>query len=538
MAGRPATAQAPDAEEMAISQLRKAATFRSSGLHHALLLALRDLRDPAMKPFFQSLVQADHWTIQLDAILGLAELGGENHVDAFLLGRLREERDRADAVRIALEMGMLDRDQIEKILAWDDLPSLARVVLLAELRRLGGTPDPALLQRLVTNPDPAIAGLAACIAAQCAAPAAAPAGEASPDASKAAPDSKGAAPLEQFAQTLRQLQPADRDGVIEEIANAARRYDLPVAIDLLSFRVTGEDEDPGPQESVVGMALALEPKRGLALWKKMLGRSPSYADRVRDGLILLLSAKRLPPEAFDAIVQEKPAEKAGGKAGAKTEANTATNPDGKTDGAAAVKPSDDPLLKAMVAAGKAVATGRDTAAALAHLYDVGNRRCCRWVLAAAEDLDAAGASSVYEHVIAQVDDPKQRTPDRRNDAIDAAARLIERDPDALKRLLAAAEDDGPTQEAILLGLANTRSPDAGDAAATVRRIGAGRNDSLALLIMARHRAELAPDDLRLLGLIAGGGGGVDETLRAQAAWLYLKRSGKLESALAKVVGSS
>lgn len=516
--GSTAWAQEPvDLEAGAIRQLRKATVYRANGLHHSLLLALRDLRDPTMKPLFQSLVQADHWSIQLDAILGLAELSDEGRVDPWLLAKLRSDRDRADGVRVALELGLLQRPEIEKILAWDDLASVARVVLLAEYRRLGGTPDHAMLTRLATNPDPPVAGLAACLLAE-GPPPPSSGGAAGSDTAPAAAPAPTSAPadpaaLAAFAKTLDALSAEDRDAAIEEVANAARRYQLTSAIDLLAPRVDGSNDSPGPQESVVGLALALDAKRGLTLWKTGLGKEPSQSKRVRYGLILLLNATRVPADSFDSLLPPK------GKA-------------------ASASASSDPLLAAMVAAGKAMASGREPAKALTALYDMGHRRCCRWVLTAADELDTAGARSVYLHVIDRLDVPKERTADALVDAIEASARLIERDPEALRERLLGAADDGPKQEAMLLGLANSRSPAAATAAESATRLGAGRADTLALVVLARHRDSLSPDELRQLGLVAGGGGQIDESLRAQAAWLYLRHLGKLEQSLPKIVGGT
>lgn len=507
--GSAARAQEPvDLEAGAIRQLRKATVYRANGLHHSLLLALRDLRDPTMQPLFQSLVQADHWSIQLDAILGLAELSAEGRVDPWLLAKLRSDRDRADGVRVALELGLLQRPDIEKILGWDDLASVARVVLLAEYRRLGGTPDPSMLARLAANPDPPVAGLAACLLAE---GSPTPSGTAGSEAAPATPPDRTA--LDAFAKMLDTLSPEDRDAAIEEVANAARRYQLPSAIALLAPRVDGSNDSPGPQESVVGLALALDAKRGLVLWKTGLGKEPSQSKRVRYGLILLLNATRVPADSFDALLPPK------GKG-------------------ASAESARDPLLAAMVAAGKALASGREPAKALTALYDMGHRRCCRWVLGAADELDTEGAKTIYLHVIDRLDIPKERTADALVDAIEASARLIERDPEALRARLLSTQDDGPKQEAMLLGLANSRSPAAATAAESTTRLGAGRADTLALVVLARHRDTLTADELRQLGLVAGGGGQIDESLRAQAAWLYLRHLGKLEQSLPKIVGGT
>ena len=61
-----------------------------------------------------------------------------------------------------------------------------------------------------------------------------------------------------------------------------------------------------------------------------------------------------------------------------------------------------------------------------------------------------------------------------------------------------------------------------------------RCDSLALLAIARTDESLSREELDQLGVAAGGGGRLDPALQVQAAWLFLRRSGRLDQALAGV----
>ena len=71
-------------------------------------------------------------------------------------------------------------------------------------------------------------------------------------------------------------------------------------------------------------------------------------------------------------------------------------------------------------------------------------------------------------------------------------------------------------------------------ATKLRRIGVSRADVLALLLMARSSTPLEKKDQEYLGIIAAGGGHVSPALETQAAWLYLKRMGLADKALAAV----
>ncbi len=115
----------------------------------------------------------------------------------------------------------------------------------------------------------------------------------------------------------------------------------------------------------------------------------------------------------------------------------------------------------------------------------------------------------------------------------ATSRLFEIDPETVTQLLAQVPDDSLTQQAMLLGLLESRSAAAGDAARGVKRIGFSQADSVALILIAKHAQPPSPEELQQLGVIASGGGRVSEGLRAQAAWLYLKHTSKIEQALAE-----
>jgi len=477
-----AAAQSVDPVDAAIRHLQKATTFRQDGLHHAILRSLRDLRDPTLQPLFQRLVQADHWTIQMDAILGLAELsapaGEPGTIDPWLIGQLRREQDRTDAARLVVELRMAGPEQIRTMLKWDHLSSVAQLVLLADLNRQGETPPREALERLADHSDPPIAGFAACLLAL------------QGDATR----------LEAFRATLNALPRRDRDHAIDEIATAGTLHRVPPVIDLLESHVA--DPQCTVREAIVAAALALEPERGARLWPALVaGPNVTQGTRVRAGLLLLAAAPTVPPQAFDAL----------------------RDPTG----------SDDGLLDAMGKAGRAVAGSGDRIAALIALYDTGHRRCRHWILRTLSQLDSTTIRAVALHIINGLDERSERTPDRATEAAEAVRILMEVDPEAVIELVGASQ--GAKLEAILIGLANSRSPRAAEAAARVPRIGAGRTDSLALVVIARGAERLERADLRQLGLIAAGGGRVDPTLQAQAAWLYLRHAGRLEHALPRIM---
>ena len=117
--------------------------------------------------------------------------------------------------------------------------------------------------------------------------------------------------------------------------------------------------------------------------------------------------------------------------------------------------------------------------------------------------------------------------------IEGFRHLLCLNPQATIDKLVDVDDDSLTQEAILLGLFDSRAPSAGEAARLVKRIGYGRADSMALILIAKHADHLSKSELQDLGVMASGGR-VSAVLQAQAGWLYLKHAGQLEQTLAVI----
>lgn len=477
-----AAAQSVDPFEASIRHLRKVTADQDGGSSHAMLLALRDLRDPAMQPFFKALVQSGSWPVQMDAILGLAELSDNGRVDTWLVSKLRSESDRSDAVRVALDMGRLGQEEIERILQWEDLQASARIVLLAEQRRLGLEADMAALEKLAQNPNVGVRCMAAGVLA----------------------DMGRRDALERCRAELADMPPRERDELLEQLGTAAIAYQVRSIIDLGDAYVGAPETSQGATQALVIASLTLDPPRGVALWKKALGPEPRRGDLVRWSLILLGASTTVSPDAFNAI------------------------------------PADDDMLRRIADAGKAVAGDGDPVQALCNLYDLHHGRCTALVLQLAPTLGTDAARRVLLYVINDFSKANLNVPTRSRvaDVVDAVRRLMAVDADAAVERLLAAEDDSLLQEAILMGMCASGSEKATEAAGSLRRVGAALPDSLALILYARHADRLPGHDLRQLGIIASGGGQVDETLQAQAAWLYLKHSGRLDQALARIVSSS
>jgi hypothetical protein len=472
--------------DAAVRQLRGAVTSQRDGTHLLRLLALRQLRDPALRPLLAPLTRSAEWQMQVHAVLGLAEMEAEPRLDPLLTAQLGELAQEA-VVANAIDLELLDAVTMRALLARDELHPMPRLMLIGEMMLAGEAPPADLLPRIAESLDARQAGLALLLLAQ-----------------------RGdAGALSELRERIASLLEAERTPHVLWLLEAARQYRATAALPwVVALMDDGRTPDDVRYWSIY-TAVVLDPPTGLARVRVALGDAAAYRDRVRFGLLLLSTEPPLPESAFDLI---------GG---------------------------DEDLIRRMAAAGRARAQGAGAAPAIEALIDTGHRGSAEWAMRTLRELDPADAAAICAHVIVDVE-PSLRTPPAQTDdrpdraervarAIDATARLAEIDPERAAQLLEKAPDDGAMQEAILLGLFETPSPAAGRAAEKVRRIGSGRADTLALLLVARHAARLEADDLDRLGRAAAGGGRVSEGLQAQAAWLYLRHAGRTDAALTAIL---
>jgi len=462
--------------EAATRQLRRVVEAQRDGSHLRLIMSLRQMQDTTLQPLFHQLAQHPEWQVQVHAILGLAEISPDRTIDPWLVTRA-DPLAQEQVVLNALDLDLLSPQTAEKLREWSDLPAMARVVLQGEQVIAGQPPDEDALRKLAGGSQYQVSGLAACLLAQIG----------------------DQAPFSRYRQRLADLPSRERRSRTLWLFEVVRQYGITALEDWVQEVIDEPDADDQVVYWGVFTLLKLHPQRGLASLSRVLGETPTHRDLVRYGLALLRCAEELPPEAFDRL-------------------------DGENE-----------LLRRMATAGRALATGADPTPALTALIELGHMRSIDWVMAALPDLRTADAVSVYLFILTNLERNGPARGDEVSLAVRAAGGLFKRDPQTLVAKLGAVEDDSMTQQAILLGMFDTDSAEAGRAAQTVRRIGSGRADSLALLLLARHAESINEEDLQQLANIASGGGQVSDVLQVQATWLYLKHADRLDEALAEVL---
>jgi hypothetical protein len=458
-----------------VRHLRRTVNPQRDGSHLARLFALRQLRDPTVQPLLYKITQHREWQVQVHAILGLAELDERHLVDPWLVTQVNEQAQEA-VIANAIDLELIGAPQMRELLGWDGLQPMSRVLLLAELMHGGETVDRETVTRLAGSANFRVSGLASLLQAQL--------GDTSA--------------FSAYVDRLEALPKRERERHLLWLLEAVRQYETTAVTDWMRELARQPDVDPEVAYWAIYSVLLLDAEAGLPLWRRALGGSPSYRDQVRYGMLLLAGARHAPPDAFDEL-----------------------------------RP-DNELLRRMIDAGRALASGSDPAASLCALVDLGHPKSATWVMTAVTELPDEQAARVYAHLIDSLESDQIGRAERISRAIVATTRLAEIDPAAVLERLRTADDDGVTQEVLLLGLFDSPSPEACAVAGELRRIGAGRADTLALLLIARREEGLGREDLGKLSRVVAGGGRVSDGLQVQAAWLYLKQTESIDRALTLV----
>jgi len=80
-------------------------------------------------------------------------------------------------------------------------------------------------------------------------------------------------------------------------------------------------------------------------------------------------------------------------------------------------------------------------------------------------------------------------------------------------------------------LAAAGTPDAAAVAATAQGKTSRLGEAFITVVKARTGEQVTPEELQILGNIAGGAVSIDPAVRVQAAWLYLRHADRLDAAI-------
>lgn len=479
-----ATSARPAADERfddAVRTLRKATTIRETGEHILMLSSLRQLKDAELQPLYSSLSQIKNPTIQINAVLGLAELSREKRIDVWKLSQIKDTRFRALAIIQAKDDGLIGPAELREILAWPDLSEDLRVYVMLLLVSQGEAVDAEALTALMTRGElpgtRAYAALALCHLGQA---------EGTQDALKA----------------MDSLPPLVRDGAVREMLGTVAYMNLGGAAPWIAGLLDSGQLGETAEGIALRTLLKLDGQAGSAAWTRRFAGAESVGHKVRLALMLLEQAPELAPELFGPLASDS-----------------------------------NELISRMGAIGRLVASGESAVSLCAEL--VGRRfpPATAWVLEHARSLEGASAATLYSAIIHDTLEDGGSLNDRLELARLASSELLRVDATELRRLLelALTRQRRLTVESILSGALTAADPASLQLTQGVEDWVSTRAQSLAVIIKARYAESLTDDELYRLSLTSRGGGSVSPAGEIQAAWLYLRRTGQQGQALAAIL---
>jgi hypothetical protein len=478
----------------AVRTLREAITPRGNGEHLTRLHALRHLNDPSLAPFFARLLSHPDWAVQTHAALGLAAIRDVPMIDLDELRSCTPDAQGATLIT-TLDQHEFDSAQLRTVLEWPTLPDVARLRILIDLRARGEAVSVNDALALTSHPDLEIAGPAAGLAAACGDQTA----------------------LAEFDERLNALSPPLQDAQRRLVLMFVRDHGWTEARDWVKSCLDRADASSEMHLQALAAALAIDVDWGLQRSEEELRAADSRVARIRHALLRLETEPPLPARAFTNL---------GGAAGD-------DHDDPPHD---ANDPAAPDMLQAICNAGLARAGQRDLTDAYITLIDMQNRRCTAFVLREFEKLPSAVRRQVGANVLARAGTDGADS-NLLSTIVTIMPALYDAAPDLIGQQLHEADDDSPLQQAMLLGLFGVNDPAIAPTVHSLRRIGANRADSLALLHLARLDDKLADKDLAQLGRLAAGGGGLSEALHIQAGWLYLRHIDRVDDAIAELFDS-
>lgn len=446
------------------------------------LAALRELRDPALRPLFSQLAAGPHPEQRWHGALGRAELETPPTLDPFLLAKLPTPEEQLVVVEAAWREGLLTIEGVRDLLARNDLAPPVEVFLRLADASTGAPTDPKRIAELAATSPLGLRTRARLSLLTL---------EGERDAAAALPEDLAAL-----------LTSGDMDslGALTAALDDAAQLPLNGAMPLAAAALAALKSEPLVRAAALRAMLAIDPPRAEAGWIDAF-EDPTYgfAERLRLALIAVHE-----PQSPEPVLER-------------------------------LRASDEPLIAAIGDAALGLRRGEVDAAV--RLVNLRYLQALSWLVARAGEMESADAEVTLLAVI----DLAERTPtsswEQTEQMIRAAEALAARNPELfLARMRRAVEaNDRRTEQVMLLGALRP----AGEGVCP-QTLGAASADpecqALAMIAAARATdGASAPELVERLQAVAGGDGALHAARRVQAAWLALRLTGDERLALARIL---
>jgi hypothetical protein len=481
-----------DTTTAAIAWMREAVTVHLDGRHHLLLRALRQKRDPALRPWFEALAEpGQHPALRVHALLGLAETASP---PGLTLDRIRQAESlavRAELIVAGLDGGLIDDATRRDLLNRSDLAPWVRVKLAAPLVATPRTEAVLHLRAGLEQvghhgPEAAAAGAALLL--------------------NELGEPIGRAGLERWLEDPR----ATAEAILLELLQMAWEHGLDRSAGWADRLSAQPHVSRRVRHEALKTAIRFGAESADRRWAELYAAAPDDAERRELAWLGLEVAPWLDAAALAAMGEDP-----------------------------------DPVIGLLGEVAASIARSRadpaehlDMVRRAGELLATQQPRAWRW---AAQHAERTGSVQMVAEMLDRYEPEPVRGRARRLKAVALATQtMIDARPEVasgfLLGQLRAPEADPDILRAILLGLIRSRS-----AAVTERIVprlepfDEPATEALRLVLKLSTEAPLDADEADRLAWMITDADDLDGSLRVQAAWAYLKRTGQSASALATLL---
>ncbi|MBB6428333.1 hypothetical protein [Algisphaera agarilytica] len=482
----------PDREttQQAILLFNDAVTVQADGRHNRLLRALRHLEAPELGPLFVGLSRADHPSLRVHGMLGIAELNQPRGLTPSDIATVPRPDVQAELISAALDGELIDPPTRLALLGWQGLDPGVKLLLSSPLVAAGDfdKDSPGYADLLEALDDPALGkkGLAGLLLTQL-----------GNDQGKQvlADLRRSTHPSAQAAQAtlLETAWSHGLNGCADWAYSIATTPDLPPRLEMLALKV----------------AIRFGDRRADAWWSERWSNSEDITFQTRLAWVGLEAAPWMDAERFEPLID-----------------------------------SEDELVAQLGRTAQAISMSRNDTAEfpevetrVINLIETNHPLACRWATRYAQDIGSAEFASA---VVLRTEPGEPRGRARRLDAVVRSTQtLIELEPIQAKTLIVTAlqsETVEPAwQRGVLLGLIRSRSDEAREIVQELPAFSDLDTQALALVLRLQSPEPLTEEQTQTLSRVIRGGAELDDSLRIQLAWTYLQQTGQGQEAIAAVL---
>lgn len=468
--------------QAAIQLFQQSLDVGSNGPGDALLRSLRQMRDPALRPFFKQLVASHLDALRIHGMLGLAALSPKHQLDLAQVVTIKSPDALAQLISAALDDHLLPAAQAKQLLAWPGLSRYVKVLLIARRFDTEGRKHLKLLRQAAKSKKIGERSLASLLLYELNDPA----------------GIKG-------LQALDRSTSSKRDVVRAMLLMTALRQKFHRARQWAYAIATEHGVDPNLQLLAERVAMRFGSRATDNLWARQYAAAAAHpAHQMELAMLVLHLSPWLPASLFKPMLADP-----------------------------------DPLVQQIGRTGRAIAQGKANAAdqiitLIQQQYPPANQWAYNY---ASTQAKPSNAQMIYLGLIVAYKQGAAAGRMRRlNTAVQAAQALYEQDPKVathlLRPVLASPKTDPMLVKGILLALVRTQKPGTVAVIRGLHQFSTLDADDLATLLRAKHAGKMTRSQMRDLSLIVRGGSALEPPLEIQAAWAWLKRTGQSQAVLA------